>query len=398
MKFVAVMNESETLLRATFPEFKDKDIAALLTAVNPVSFPLGFDICQQGQEGDCLYIIQEGSTDIIVHVGNGEDIIVDSIGPGTYFGEMALLGETTRSATIRTTSPCRMLQISHADFERTIISNPGLLRRMLRRIIGHLRRNDRAVIKELNHKNSELIKAYEELAEQEQLRSQFISTLTHELRTPLTVIRSYLDLVEKGAMNEQALPLAMDAVSRNVEHLVGLTNEMFLLYEMNPVKLTPTRIDVPDLLIEAMRVTRESVGDRETAVYLNIDPDVPSLVADRRTIVLALRAIMGNAFKYDPHNEPIRMDARCVNGYIAISIADQGIGIPADEQGRIFEPFYRLEQEGAQHLFPGIGVGLTIANIVVGRHNGRIEVDSEVGRGSTFTIYLPIKKEPPNLH
>lgn len=387
----AVMNESKILLNNTFPELTDVDIDTLSDVVKSIAFPEGVEICKQGEEGDCLYIVQEGQTNIIVHAGNGEEIIVDTIGPGVYFGEMSLLGETTRSATIRTLTPCRLLQISHDDFDRAITANPGLLRRLMRRIIGHLRRNDRAVIKELNHKNSELVKAYDELAEQEQLRSQFVATLTHEIRTPLTKIRGYLDLVGKGAMNDQAFPLAMDAISRNVEHLVGLTNEMFLLYEMNPVKLNPTRIDVPDLLIEAMRVTRESVNDRETAVYLNIDPDVPTLIADRKTILLALSAIMGNAFKFDPTGSAIRMEARCKNDFIAISIQDQGIGIPPHEQTRIFEPFYRLEVEGSAHLFPGIGVGLTIANIVVQRHNGRIEVDSIPGQGSTFTLLLPIK-------
>jgi signal transduction histidine kinase len=75
---------------------------------------------------------------------------------------------------------------------------------------------------------------------------------------------------------------------------------------------------------------------------------------------------------------------------VAIAVKDQGIGIPKEEFENIFEPFYRLEREGTTHLFPGLGIGLTIARFIVERHNGRIELESTVGEGSAFTIYLPV--------
>ncbi|MEM7330980.1 MAG: ATP-binding protein [Chloroflexota bacterium] len=391
MKTVAVMLDARKLLKTAFADMPDEDIHSLERVAKPCTFPKGVDICKEGEEGDRLYIIGEGWTDIIVHAENGQEIVVDKIGPGAYFGEMSLLGQTTRSATIRTKSECFMLEISHEDFEKAIITNPSLLRRMMHRIIGHLRRNDRAVIQELNRANGELVEAYDELAEQEALRSKFVMTLTHEIRTPLTKIRGYLDLINKGAMNEQTLPVAMGSITRNVEHMVGLTNDMFLLYEMNPAQPQYTSVNLPDLLVEALQVTRENLGDSETAVQFKLAPNLPPIIADRKTLLLALRAIIGNAFKYDPNNQPVTIDAFCHEGEIAIAIQDQGIGIPSDEQERIFDPFYRLEEEGSTHLFPGIGVGLTIAKFIVSRHNGRIDVSSRPKSGSTFTIYLPLK-------
>ena len=138
--------------------------------------------------------------DIIVHASDQQEILVDTIGSGYYFGEMAFLGETTRMATIRTRVPCRLLSIEEEDFMQIAQANPGLLRTMLRQIIGHIRRTDRAVINELNVKNATLRKTYAELEEQEQLRTQFIATLSHELRTPLTSIKGYLSLINRGAM------------------------------------------------------------------------------------------------------------------------------------------------------------------------------------------------------
>lgn len=384
------MPDVKKLLQSVFSELPEEDITSLLQAAKPRTFPANYDICQEGEPGDCLYVMGEGGTDIIVHAGNGEEIFIDHLGPGAYFGEMALLGETTRSATIRTNCETHVLEISHGDFERVIIENPGLLRRLMRRIIGHLRRNDRAVIQELNGKNAELLEAYDELREQDTLRSKFLATLAHEIRTPLTTIRGYLELVNKGAMNEQTLPVALGSITRNVEHMVALTNDIFLFYEMNPERSKYVPIDLPDLLVEALRLTRENLGDMETAVRLNLAPNLPPLLADRKTLLLALRAILSNAFKYDPFNNPITIDARTDNKIVTIAVTDKGVGIPQEHHDRIFEPFYRLEKEGSAHLFPGIGVGLTIAQFVVARHNGYIDIESSPGQGSTFTISLPI--------
>lgn len=386
---IEVMPNSKVLLKTAFPGLTTADIDLLDQAARPCSFEEGTDICQEGEEGDCLYLIGQGRVDIIVHAGNGQEIFVDTIGEGAYFGEMALLGQTTRSATIRAHTDCYMLEISHDKFEAVVISNPGLLRRLLHRIIGHLRRNDRAVIQELNATNAELVKAYEELAEQEALRSKFIATLTHEIRTPLTKMRGYLDLMNKGAVNEQMLPVAMGNISRNVEHMVGLTNDMFLLYEMNPTKLTYSQIDLGELLIEALQITRQNMSDITTPVHFNISPDVTTLRADHKTLLLAIRAILGNAFKYDPTNSPVNIDVSGNEAEVCIAIQDKGIGIPLHEQSRIFDPFYRIEEEGGAHLFPGIGVGLTIAQFVVKRHKGRIQIQSQPDQGSTFTIILP---------
>lgn len=385
------VSEVDELLQQVFPELDPDHAAVLGEAAVLRRFPAGIDICREGDAGDSLFIIGEGAVDIIVHPNDDEEIVVDSIGDGVYFGEMALLGETTRSATIRTKTPCQLLEISHDVFLPLADRNPELLRRLLRQIIGHLRRNDRAVIKELNVKNTELQTAYAELAENEYLRSQFIATLSHELRTPLTSIRGYLDLAQQGALQGASLQVALGSVTRSVETMVRLTNQMFLLYEMYPNAPEPTFVEIPDVLIEALREARKMAGDHETAVQLEFAPNLPRVYTDRHALLIATRALLDNAFKFNPRQQAIQVRAFCVQDTdLAITITDRGIGVPHTEQERIFEPFYRLEQEGSAQLFPGIGVGLTLARMAVARQNGRITLDSAPDKGSTFTIYLPL--------
>jgi signal transduction histidine kinase len=389
-----VANVSEatlTLLQTAFPDLSRNNIEALSQAAVYTEYPARVDICREGEEGTTLFVLDQGEVDIIVHASDKQEILVDSIGPGSYFGEMAFLGETTRMATIRTRVPSRLLSIEEGDFMAIAQANPSLLRTLLRQIIGHIRRTDRAVINELNVKNATLRKTYAELEEQEQLRTQFIATLSHELRTPLTSIKGYLSLINGGTMKGDSLSVALDSITRNVNKMVGHTNDLLILYEMHPKKPSFEFLQVADVLIEALNAARSMLNDHSSPVTIEIDPDVPSVYADRRGLTLALRALVENAFKFSSSEAPVAIHVHCPNDdSVAIDVADEGIGISPANQVRLFEPFFRLEkEESASTLYPGLGIGLTIAKFVIDRHNGRITIKSTPGIGSTFTLCLP---------
>ncbi len=384
--------KAEAVLKQAFPELGDAEIALLAATATFADFSAGAYICHEGDEGTTLYVLVEGEADILVHADE-EEILVDTIAPPAYFGEMAFLGETTRTATIRTRTDCHVLVLDHEDFLPVAHENPDLLRRLLRQIIGHLRRNDEAVIRELNVKNEALRRAYADLAEQEEMRTKFIATLSHELRTPLTSVKGFLSLIQQGAITGDSLKAVLDSVARNVEYMVGLTNDLLILYEMHPSAPDFVYLNLTDVVIEALNAAKGAMNGLETAVTLDIAPDLPLICADKRGLVLALRALIENAFKFNPDKKPIHIKVWNLNETeVAIAVSDEGIGIPENARQKIFEPFYRVEKEGGQHLFPGLGVGLTIARFMVERHNGRIQVDSHPYSGSTFTIILPQNK------
>jgi signal transduction histidine kinase len=396
VKTVELETELADWLRQALPDLKDEDIMALSEAARSVNYPVGTELTREGEEGHTFFVLVEGEADILVNAQDGSTILVDRIHPPTYFGEMAFFGESVRMATIRTRTPCRTLEIKEDDFMRVAQANPTLLQSLLQQIIGHLRRNDRAVIRELNVKNEALEKAYSELSEQEALRTKFIATLSHEFRTPLTSIQGFINLINQGAIQGESLKAAMHSIGRNVERLVGLTNDMLVLYEMHPTLMQFEYMNVADIVVEALNATRNGLPLEPTAVSLDINPNLPEVYVDARALTLALQAIIENAFKFDPHHQPVLLRVYSVpseNGrvgpQVAIDVVDQGVGIPADKQQRIFEPFYRLESEGSAHLFPGLGIGLTIARFVIERHQGQIKIDSQPGQGTTFTVLLP---------
>lgn len=397
-----IETESVDLLRRALPDLNERDIIALSQAARFNDYPADTMLTREGEEGHTFFVLAEGELDILVRSTDGRSILVDQIQPPNYFGEMAFFGESVRMATIRTRTACRTLEIDERDFMQVAQRDPNLLQSMLQQVVGHMRRNDRAVIQELNRKNDALKKAYADLSEQEALRSRFITTLSHEFRTPLTSIQGFIDLIMQGAIQGESLKVAMQSIGRNVERLVGLTNDMLLLYEMHPSQMHFEYINVADVVVDALNVTRGRMGTQPTAVSLDIDPGLPEAYADARALSLALQAVLENAFKFDPKNQPVLLRVRAALGengrgnsengsgpQIAIDVIDQGVGIPQAEQQRIFAPFYRLEIEGETHLFPGLGIGLTLARFVVERHQGQILVKSQPGQGSTFTVLLP---------
>ena len=384
--------EAIALLQKAFPSLSSEDLRVLSEVSTFGTYPAGQDVVREGEHGTTLYILGKGHTDIIVHADDGHEILVDTIGPGTYFGEMSFFGESTRMATIRAKTDCETLELEQSAFMEIAQTRTELLQNLLNQIIGHLRRNDRAVIRELNIKNQVIQEAYADLAEQEELRSQFIATLSHELRTPLTSIRGFLGLINQGAITGESLKVAVRSITRNVESMVGLVNNMLILYEMSPGASSYDYLNPSDVVVQALNATQSAIEGTPPLITLDIADNLPQIYADKNDLVLALRALLENAVKFTPDHKPVNVKVFCPNREeVAFCVQDQGIGIPEEAHERIFEPFFRLEELGSSKLFPGLGIGLTIAKLKVERLNGRIYVQSTPGEGSTFTITIPLQ-------
>jgi signal transduction histidine kinase len=385
------------LLHQAFPDLNEADIQSLNQAAVLRAHPAGNVICHQGDIGATLYILAQGEVHIFVRTDGDNELLVGKANPGDYFGEMALFGKTTRAATIRANTDCCLLEIDQDTFLPIASQNPALLRAVVAQISDHLRNNDRSLIAELKQKNIALQAAYANLAEQERLRTEFIATLSHELRTPLTSAQGFLHLINKGAIKETALRPAMDSITRNVEKMVGLINNLLVLYEMHLISPQFSHIPLSDLVHDALDEAPAMCDDGGPPGVLELPPGLPLVRGDKNGLVLAIRSLIENAFKFSPENTPVILRGQSHNGRgLRLDVIDQGIGIPIESHGRIFEPFYRLEGSGASRLFPGLGVGLAIAKFIIDRHDGHIEVTSQPGHGSTFSVYLPTVKPSPN--
>lgn len=379
------------LLHHVFPELSPDELQVLNAAAQEQDYLPGALLCQEGEIGRRLFIISEGEAEIFVNTEEKQMILVKKVGPMDYFGEMALINDAPRAATVRTISNCKTLEIDRGPFVDVIDHNPVLLRSIVRQISNHLQNNDRIIIRELRKKNQALNVAYNNLSAQEKLRTEFIATLSHELRTPLTSARGFLHLVNRGTIQGEAQTSALATVTRNVEKMVGLINNLLVLYEMHLI--SPKFIDIGlDVVVhEAIHEARLTSDASLTPVEFIKDEDLPMIRGDLNGLLLVIRSLIENAFKFSDKSDLVVVNLyRADEETVGLDVIDLGVGIPEEAQQRIFEPFYRVEGAGSDRLFSGIGVGLAIAKFIVEQHQGQLLVESKPGEGSTFTMRLPL--------
>jgi len=378
------------LLQHVFPELTTVELQALDAAAQEQTYAPGAILCRQGEIGRRLFIISEGEAEIFVNTDESQMVLVKNVGSTDYFGEMALINDAPRAATVRTISRCKTLEIDREAFVSTIDHNPALLRAIVRQISNHLRNNDRIIIRELRKKNQALNVAYNNLSSQEKLRTDFIATLSHELRTPLTSAQGFLHLINRGTMQGDAQKVALETVTRNVEKMVGLINNLLVLYEMHLTSPKYSDVSLETIVQEAIREARTMADARIIPIEFVQQDELPMLRGDRNGLLLAIRSLIENALKFNQDNGLVVVNLYLIDENTAgLDIIDQGIGIPPEAQKHIFEPFYRVEGSGPDRLFSGLGVGLAISKFIVEQHKGQIIVESMPGEGSTFTIRLP---------
>ncbi len=222
----------------------------------------------------------------------------------------------------------------------------------------------------------------------EQLK-RFTADASHELRTPLTSIRSVGEVALREQTEPRAYRDAIGSMLEEVDRLTHLIDSLLVLSrsDAGPMKLDPTTVNLGDLV-------REAVGDlsvlaEEKGQVVSIEADESATVsADRMILRHAVLNLLDNAIKYSPEGIAIEVAVQRGEGIATVSIRDSGPGIPSSDQARIFDRFYRLDKARSREL-GGAGLGLSIARWAVEAHGGRIELQSEPGQGSTFTIILP---------
>ena len=227
------------------------------------------------------------------------------------------------------------------------------------------------------------------------LQSEFVSAVSHEFRTPLTSLRQLSEMLSKGRVPTDDLrQKSYDILSRESERLQRLVESLldFGRIEARAFRYRFERLD-PVLLVEDLVAEfQEKAAAQGYRVELELSGEYPLIRADREAIGLALRNLLDNAVKYSPDSRLVRVEMAHDRGRLAIRVRDQGMGIPAAEHKEIFKRFVRGAGSRIAHI-QGTGVGLAMARHIVEDHGGEIRLESEPGRGSTFTILLPTEKK-----
>jgi signal transduction histidine kinase len=237
----------------------------------------------------------------------------------------------------------------------------------------------------------------EQLRELDRMKDELAAVVIHELRNPVGVIRGYTEmLVDNPKLDEVARRHAA-VVDRTVLHLQRLVDDLLDL-----ARLDAGHISIEPLPMPAERLLRDVVDNHRPGAYAKnlviheeLDPDLPVL-GDAQRLRQALDNLLSNAIKYTPDGGTIRVVAGCRDDAAIIEISDTGIGIPAEQYPHLFSRFFRASNATRDGI-KGTGLGLAVTKAIVDAHDGEVSARPALGGGTTFTVTLPLPKEPATV-
>ena len=235
----------------------------------------------------------------------------------------------------------------------------------------------------------ELARQNERLRELDALKDEFVALVSHELRTPLTSIIGYVKLLQDDRANGVDAEHFAKVIERNAERLLRLVGDLLFLSHVQSGKLTVEfrEADLSDIAFQAVQEIRPE-AERKRIDLVLAATTVRCGAVDPLRIAQLLGNLLSNAVKFTPPGGHVELRVDRDGEAAVLTISDTGLGIPAADRERIFERFFRTAS-ATEHVIPGTGLGLTISKAIVEAHGGSIAVDSEEGRGATFTVRLP---------
>ena len=238
-----------------------------------------------------------------------------------------------------------------------------------------------------------ILKNITELKEQDLAKTNFMATLSHELKTPISAINMSLNLLEDeriGDINEEQKELA-GTIRQNSARLLKMVNEILDIsrIESGKLQLTFEEIQPDEVVIKALDNVKTFIAEKNIEIIQNIEPNLPTVRTDVPKTTAVLVNFLTNAIRYTPEKETIEISVQRQNGLVEFYVKDNGPGISAADQRKLFQPYRRASGDKTK----GTGLGLAISKEFVEAQGGRIWVDSKLGKGSNFAFTLPVAKK-----
>jgi len=240
-----------------------------------------------------------------------------------------------------------------------------------------------------------------EVEGRDNMKRKILTILNHEFRTPLTLVVAYADMLkgtDTATMDESELMTFLHGVNSGADRLRRLIENFIMLVEIDTGDAVKTfswrksQVNLADLLDEAQRQIRHHFQERNVGIDVHIAADTPAIISDRDYLTVTLRELLDNAVKFSKEGDVVTVEVVPVEGGVGIHVIDTGRGVPEDEHENIWQPFYQINRDLYEDQ--GSGSGLAIVDGIVRMHGGQCHLISEVGKGSTFSVILPLEPHP----
>lgn len=375
-----------------FKNLTDAEVTVVLSVCHEEKFHSGETLFTEGSIADRFYIVLTGQVEVWKNYKDPKPDLLGLHGPGHFFGEMALVDELARSATVVAKTATTVLFLHRRDFHELIRTHSSIALSVMMSMSFLVRSSNEAFVEDLKRRNDELEAAYSELEaiQGDRLRNERLSTLgkfssmiLHDIRNPISIIKGQTQLMLLDLQDENRLRRSIQAIVTEAAKLERLASE-FLDYSRGEIRLDISIVHPASLMAKVDETVRQRLENEGIRLELRCESSEPALMDEDR-ILRAILNITDNARKalIETKDKRLCIHATDDAGQFRITVQDNGSGMRPDILARIYEPFYSASGHG------GTGLGLLIVKNIIEAHGGTMSVESTEGKGSTFTIRIP---------
>ncbi|MFW5684523.1 MAG: sensor histidine kinase [Spirochaetota bacterium] len=373
-----------------FRDLSDDEIGQVETLCKEDRFERGQVIFRENAPAERFFIVLEGMVEVWKDYASPSPDLLAVHGQGHLFGEMALIDDLPRSATVVAKTDTRVLYLFRQEFDRVLRENPAVALSILRSLSAMVRKSNQSFVEDLRRRNEELERAYADLqaAQAELVRAERLSTLgkmssmiLHDIRNPISILRGFGEMIQLVADDPEKVRQYAASSVREADRLNRLANEL-LDYSRGEIRLDVRVVPIAHLFDQLARSIQERLTARGVTLEMENHVTEPVLLDEERMLRVLIN-LCDNGRKAMSRGDVLTVRAFSEGDELSMTVQDTGRGMSEEVVRHVFEPFYSSSPDG------GTGLGMVIVKNVVEAHRGSISVESAPGAGTTVTLRIP---------
>jgi signal transduction histidine kinase len=348
-----------------------------------VDFPPRVVLFREGDAGDCLYVVRNGEVEVIKRMQMPEEQLLRVLKAGDYFGEMSLFNpRETRSASVRTRTPVRLLQLARDAFSALVERRPGVLAVMVRELTARFCNSEKVLIRTLRKTKLKMRKQSSALQDAENLATigRALSSLAHDLKTPLIAIGGFTRLVQRHLDEGSADRDRLAIVLAETQRLESMVKEM--LDFARPLELHCALAEITPLLDQSLAVVSQIAEEKGIRLEKTVSPNLAQAYFDEARLKQVIINLLVNAIQASTTGQAVCLGCSQDSAALSIEVRDCGCGIPPERREKVLSPFFTTKKEGT-------GLGLAIVSKIVEAHRGTIEILDNPEGGTVIKMMIP---------
>lgn len=374
-----------------FQELPDQQIKKIQQVCHQIEYNPGDILFEEGSQADRFYIVADGAVEVWKDYKLPDRDLLAVHEQGHLFGEMALIDELPRSATVLAKEPTRLFYIDRDDFHTIIQDNSKIAISILKSVSAMVRKSNEYFVdnlreraRELEKTNQALQEAQEELLLKDRLSTlgKFSSLILHDIRNPLSILRSMAEMIVLNSSERKKVERNAKKIISEADRLNQIASEL-LDYSRGEIRLNMSIVNLNSFFNRLLEAVGEKFQARDITVTTEISISEPVIMDEQRMFRVFFN-LADNARKAMPQGGKFSIKAFKADQTFKVEVADTGVGMDLSIQKKIFDPFFSYSDQG------GTGLGMSIVKSIIEAHHGTLFVSSKPNGGTTFRVTLPL--------